>query len=343
LGRAKGGTTIVLTKATVLGSGAMGTVMAQILAANCACVALLVRRPEVVEELLVRRENRRYLPGMRLSEKIVPTADAARALANCELAISAMPCQFVREAWQRCGPLAPPDALVCSVTKGIEMQTLLRPSEIIREIAAEQPLAVLSGPSIAPEMARCLPTTVVLACSDTHLAEQLQTVLSTSWFRVYTGRDVRGVELAGALKNVIALAAGILDGLHAGDNAKAALLTRGLVEITRLGVALGARPQTFAGLAGIGDLITTCVSPLGRNRRAGERIGLGARLEDVVRESPAVIEGIPTTRAVLALAERHGVEMPITQAVYDVLFLGKPPEIAISELMSRPPKREEIA
>jgi glycerol-3-phosphate dehydrogenase (NAD(P)+) len=172
------------------------------------------------------------------------------------------------------------------------------------------------------------------------VAELIQTTLTTSWFRVYTSGDVLGVELAGALKNVIALAAGILDGLRAGDNAKAALVTRGLVEITRLGVALGARPETFGGLAGVGDLITTSVSPFGRNRSAGERIGCGATMEEVVAESNAVIEGIPTARAVLELAARRGVEMPITKAVCEVLFENKSPLVAITELMSRPPKPE---
>jgi len=200
---------------------------------------------------------------------------------------------------------------------------------------------VLSGPSIALEIARFLPATVVVACVSKEVARLVQSVLSTSAFRVYTNPDILGVELAGALKNVIAIAAGILDGLRAGDNAKAALLTRGLVEITRLGVALGARQQTFVGLAGVGDLVTTCVSPLGRNRSAGERIGRGVGVEDVIRESPSVVEGIPTTRAVLALAARYKIEMPITAAVHAVLFEDKPPLDAITELMNRPPKAEE--
>jgi glycerol-3-phosphate dehydrogenase (NAD(P)+) len=226
------------------------------------------------------------------------------------------------------------------VTKGIERETLARPSEIIHETAPASPIGVLSGPSIAPEVARCLPATVVVASESPAVAELIQTVLSTSWFRVYTNPDVLGVELAGALKNVIAIAAGILDGLKAGDNAKAALVTRGLVEITRLGVAMGARPQTFVGLAGIGDLVTTCVSPLGRNRSAGERIGRGVDAAQVVRDSPSVIEGIPTTRSVMELSARHEVEMPITRAVYEVLFENKAPLTAITELMNRPPKAE---
>jgi len=331
----------MLTKAAVVGTGAMGTVMATILAGNRVHVALLGRRREQVEELLVRRENRRYLPGLRLSELITPTLDPAWALANAELVISAVPCQHLRATWERLGGYLAADVPICSVTKGIETGTLARPSQIIDAYVGDNPIAVLSGPSIAPELARCLPATVVVACAVDEVARLVQSVLSTSAFRVYTSPDVLGVELAGALKNVIALAAGILDGLRAGDNAKAALLTRGLVEITRLGVALGARPQTFAGLAGVGDLVTTCVSPLGRNRSAGERIGRGVSVEQVIRESPAVIEGIPTTQAVLRLAARYNVEMPITRAVYDVLFENTPPLDAITSLMNRPPKAEE--
>ena len=331
----------MLTKATVVGTGAMGTVLAQILAGNGVHVALWGRRTELVDALLTTRENRRYLPDIVLSERIVPARDASKALANTELVISAVPCQYLRGVWERIGSYVEAGVPICSVTKGIETQTLARPSQIIDVCVGDNPIAVLSGPSIAPELARCLPATVVAACPQKDVARLVQRVLTTSAFRVYTNPDVLGVELAGALKNVIALAAGILDGLHAGDNAKAALLTRGLVEITRLGVALGARQETFVGLAGVGDLVTTCVSPMGRNRSAGERIGRGVKVEDVVAESPSVIEGIPTTRAVLNLARQRHVEMPITEAVYAVLFAQKPPLDAITELMSRPSKSEE--
>lgn len=332
----------MLSKATVIGTGAMGTVMAQILAANNVNVALLGRRSELVERLLVARENTEHLPGVRLPERVYPTVDARRALSHTELVISTTPCQHLREAWGVYGAYLPPRTPVCSASKGIEAGTLLRPSEVIAACVRDAaPLAVLSGPSVAPEVARCLPATVVVACADDAVGAMVRDALSTTWFRVYTSRDVLGVEVAGAMKNVIAIAAGILDGLHAGDNAKAALLTRGLVEMTRLGVRLGANPETFVGLAGIGDLITTCVSPLGRNRTAGEQISLGKSLEDVVRESRSVIEGVPTTRAVLELAARVGVELPITQAVAAVLFEGKPPLAALSELMSRPHKAEQ--
>jgi len=332
----------MVQKATVIGIGAMGTVTAQIMATNGVRVSLLARPEEPVEEIFTSGENRRYLAGTKLSERVLPTNDPEEAFAGTELLISAIPCQYLRGQWERHARRVPAGVPIASVTKGIEISTGARPSQIIAEYAPGNPIAVLSGPNIARELARCLPATAVVASATPGVAELVQQVLGTSWFRIYTSRDVLGVELAGALKNVIALAAGILDGLKAGDNAKAALVTRGLVEITRLGVALGARAETFAGLAGVGDLITTSVSPHGRNRTAGERIGQGYSVEQVVQETPAVIEGIPTTRAVLALAEKHGVEMPITRAVYEVLFEGKPPLVAITDLMRRPPKAEDL-
>jgi glycerol-3-phosphate dehydrogenase (NAD(P)+) len=331
----------MIDKATVIGIGAMGTVVSQILATNGVNVALLARECEPVDEIFIARENRRYLPSVRLDERVRPTNNAGAAFGSSELVISAIPCQYVRAAWQQHVAFIPPGVPVGSVTKGIEIATHARPSQIIGEYVTDNPIAVLSGPNIARELVRCLPATMVAACATPGVAELFQQTLGTSWLRIYTSRDVVGVELAGALKNVIALAAGILDGLRAGDNAKAALVTRGLVEITRLGVALGARPDTFVGLAGVGDLITTSVSPYGRNRTAGERIGQGVPVAQVVAESTAVIEGIPTTKAVLELAEQYQVEMPITRAVYDVLFEGKPPLLAVTELMNRPPKAED--
>lgn len=331
----------MVDKATVIGIGAMGTVVSQILATNGVNVALLARDCEPADEIFVAGENRRYLPGVHLSELVRPTNNATAAFLSSELVISAMPCQYLRAAWAQHAALVPPEIPIASVTKGIEISTLRRPSQIIAEFAPGHSVVVLSGPNIARELARCLPATMVAACPTPGVAELIQQTLGTSWLRIYTSQDLVGVELAGALKNVIALAAGILDGLRAGDNAKAALVTRGLVEISRLGVALGARPETCAGLAGVGDLITTSVSPHGRNRSAGERIGDGVPVRQVVEESTAVIEGIPTTRAVLELAARHHVEMPITRAVYEVLFENKPPLLAVTELMNRPPKAED--
>ena len=331
----------MVDKATVIGIGAMGTVVSQILATNGVNVALLARDCEPVGEIFIAGENRRYLPGVHLSERVRPTNNADAAFISSEMVISAIPCQYLRAAWQQHAARVPAGIPIGSITEGIEIATLARPSQIIAEYTPANPIAVLSGPNIARELVRCLPATMVAASALPDVAELFQQTLGTSWLRIYTSRDVAGVELAGALKNVIALAAGILDGLRAGDNAKAALVTRGLVEITRLGVALGARPDTFVGLAGVGDLITTSVSPYGRNRSAGERIGQGVPVRQVIEESPAVIEGIPTTKAVLRLAERHDVEMPITHAVYEVLFEDKPPLVAVTELMNRPPKAED--
>jgi len=230
---------------------------------------------------------------------------------------------------------------IVSVTKGIENDTLLRPSQIIEQVLGPRRLAVLSGPNIADELVRSLPATSTVACADPVLAEQVQQTLSTNWLRIYTNSDLIGVELAGATKNVIAIAAGIIDGLQAGDNAKAALVTRGLVEITRLGVAMGAQASTFAGLSGMGDLITTCISPRGRNRTFGQAIGRGQSVEHALAAIPGQVEGVNTCRSVVALADRHNVEMPITQAVYEVIFEGKSVREAIAELMTRRLKAED--
>jgi glycerol-3-phosphate dehydrogenase (NAD(P)+) len=249
----------------------------------------------------------------------------------------------MRSSWKRLKEHAPAGVPVVTVAKGIENNTLLRPTQIIADVMGgwtRNPLAALSGPNIAAEIARYLPATAVAAADDEALARRVQSAFSTQWFRVYTNRDVIGVELAGATKNVVAIAAGILDGLAAGNNAKAALVTRGLVEISRLGAAMGAQPTTFAGLAGLGDLITTCVSPEGRNRTVGEKIGKGQKLEKILSEMDSVAEGVPTTQSVMQLARRHGVEMPITEAVYSVLFEGKDAIHALTELMARDPKPE---
>jgi glycerol-3-phosphate dehydrogenase (NAD(P)+) len=242
--------------------------------------------------------------------------------------------------WQRLQADVDVNVPICSVTKGIENETLLRPSQIIQDVLGDVPVAALSGPSIATEVAKRLPATVVAASERMALAEDIQSAFSTGWFRVYTNPDLLGVELAGATKNVIALAAGIIDGLGAGDNAKAALLTRGLVEITRLGKAMGAKSDTFAGLAGLGDLVTTCISPVGRNRSAGQLIGQGKSVDEVVASTHSVIEGIATTRSVVQLARKHDVEMPITFAVESVLFERRPPQEAIADLMTRRLKAE---
>ncbi len=333
---------LMVEQVAMIGDGQMATVCSVMLADRGLHVRMWGRDRARIEALKSTRENHLYLPGLRIPDRVSFTTDPAAAFAGAELIVSAVPCQHLRSVWQMIGAACPAGVPITSVSKGIENDTLLRPSEVISQCVQSPLVAALSGPSIAAELARCLPATVVAASDDLSLAKLVQTTFSSQWFRVYTNDDLVGVELAGASKNVIALAAGIVDGLKAGDNAKAALLSRGLVEITRLGLAMGAKRETFAGLAGLGDLVTTCVSPLGRNRSAGQLIGQGKRVEEVVAGTPSVIEGIPTTRSVYQLAKRHGVEMPITEAVHSVLFEGKEVIATLSELMARRLKQEDL-
>lgn len=336
---------------TILGDGAMATVCSVLLTQGGHSVTMWSAFEQSIEQLLQDRENRKFLPGVRIPPSVRLSANDSECFDGATMVVCAIPSQYVRSAWQRLGQYLPRSIPIVSVTKGIENQTLLRPTQIIADVLGARqsigaaarcawPLAVLSGPNIAGEIARYLPATSVVAAEDPALAQRVQTTFSTEWFRVYTNTDLVGVELSGAVKNVIALAAGILDGLGAGSNAKAALVTRGLVEISRLGVAMGAQEATFSGLAGLGDLITTCVSPEGRNRHVGEQIGKGRKLADILGEMASVAEGVPTTRSVYELARLYKVEMPITQSVHDVLFDGKDVLTALSELMSRVPKPE---
>lgn len=330
----------MVEQVAVIGDGQMATVCSVMLADRGIHVRMWGASRERIEALKATRENRRHLPGLKIPERVSFTTDPVAAFQGAELIISAIPCQYLRGVWEKLAASYPAGVPTTSVSKGIENDTLLRPTQIITDVVGPAPVIALSGPSIAAELARCLPATIVAASEDESLARVVQQAFSSQWFRVYTNTDLLGVELAGATKNVIALAAGIIDGLKAGDNAKAALLTRGLVEIQRLGTAMGARHETFAGLAGLGDLVTTCISPVGRNRSAGEKIGQGMSAEEVIAATPSVIEGIPTTRSVRQLAIRHGVEMPITEAVHAVLFEGKDVIATLSELMSRQLKDE---
>ncbi len=330
----------MIRQATVIGDGAMGSVCALLLVKNGARVRLWTRDPALAKTLNTAHENPIYLPGHPLPVEIEASSDPAWPFVGTELVVSAIPCQFVRQVWKNLARHLPSNVPIVSVTKGIENETLLRPTQILEQICGARRYAVLSGPSIAHEVVNGLPATVVVASADQELAKSVQQCFYTPTFRVYTNPDTVGVELAGAVKNVIALAAGIIDGLKLGDNAKAALVTRGSVEISRLGVAMGARAETFVGLAGVGDLITTCISPYGRNRSAGERIGRGESVEQIVSSMTAVIEGIATTRSVMGLARKHNVDMPITQAVYSVLFEKIPPAQALHGLMTRQLKSE---
>lgn len=325
---------------TVIGTGQMATVCSAMLAERGIPVRMWGADRNSVEALKSTRENQRYLPGVRIPERVSFTHDRARAFEGADLILSAIPCQFMRTVWEKLADTCPEEVPIVSVAKGIENETLLRPTQILVDVLGDRSVASLSGPSVAAELARHLPATVVAASESGWLAKLVQEAFASQWFRVYTNDDLIGVEIAGATKNIIALAAGILDGLKAGDNAKAALLTRGLVEITRLGESLGARRETFAGLAGLGDLVTTCVSPVGRNRTAGEQIGRGKTAQEVVDATPWVIEGIPTTRSVQQLAQQQNIEMPITEAVHGVLFEGRDVLTTLSELMARRLKGE---
>jgi glycerol-3-phosphate dehydrogenase (NAD(P)+) len=288
------------------------------------------------------------LPGLSLADSVRVCLSDADALDGADLIVSAIPVQFMRSAWARLRGLVPAAAGVLSVAKGVETTTLLRPTQIVADVLADdpdraaRPLACLSGPTIATELARGMPATMVCASDDAGFAERVQHLFSRSWLRVYTNADLLGVELAGATKNVIAIAAGILDGLGVGYNAKSALLARGLAEIARLGAAMGASPQTFFGIAGVGDLATTCFSPEGRNRTCGEALGRGQSLAEHLAASPFVVEGVETSRAVLVLAEKYRVEMPIVQGVHAVLFEGLDPVEGITKLMSRELRDERV-
>jgi glycerol-3-phosphate dehydrogenase (NAD(P)+) len=296
---------------------------------------------ESINRLIQNRENQRLLPGVKLPRNLRLTANDAECFDGCTMILSAVPTQYMRNVWKRLARHVPVGVPIVSVAKGIENQTLMRPTQILLDIVGRgRALAALSGPNIAAELARYLPATAVAASEDRELATLIQNVFSTQWFRVYTNSDVIGTELAGATKNVIAIAAGILDGLAAGNNAKAALVTRGLVEITRLGMAMGAQESTFQGLAGLGDLITTCVSPEGRNRTVGEQIGKGRKLQDILGSMDSVAEGVPTTRSLRELSIRYNVEMPITESVHAVLFEGMDVIRALTTLMTRESKAE---
>lgn len=326
---------------TIIGDGAMATICSLLVGEKGYRVRLWGAFPEYIEELRRTRENRKYLPGVRFPDCVEFTSCPAEAFEDAFLIVSAVPCQYLRGVWTRLLPHTPRHLPIVSITKGIEVKTLLRPTQIIRDVLGEVPVVALSGPNIASELAKKLPATVTAACEDLRIAEQVQEVFSTSWFRVYTNDDVVGVELAAAMKNVIAIAAGGLDGLGVGCNAKAALLTRGLAEIARLGIAMGAKRETFAGLSGLGDLVTTCISPASRNRTAGEKMGRGMTLQEVTGSTNSVVEGIPTTQAVVKLARQYNVHMPITEAMNAVLFEGKDAHQAITELMGRQLKRED--
>jgi len=330
-----------MTKITVLGNGAMATACAILLAEHVdQQVSMWARNSQHAEQIQQTRENKRLLPGVMLPERIFVTADIELALRDCEYIVAAIPTQFLRHSLSEMRPYLTRNRPMVSVIKGIENATFMRPSEIITEVLGSRAVVAVGGPSHAEEISRRMPATVVAASGDLGLARQVQKMFNTERFRVYTNLDLIGVELAAALKNVIAIAAGISDGLGYGDNAKSSLMTRGLVEMTRFGQRFGAEATTFTGLAGMGDLITTCVSPFGRNRGVGVRLGKGESLATILSSMDAVAEGVATAKSVFDVAEQEGIEMPITSEVFRVLYEGRSPDEATRSLMLRPLRAE---
>jgi glycerol-3-phosphate dehydrogenase (NAD(P)+) len=331
-----------MTKAVVFGSGSWGTTFATILAEAGARTTLWGRRAEVVEAIDRRHENPAYLPGVTLPASLRATTDPAEAMAGADFVVLAVPSQTLRANLAVWRPHLPPGAVLVSLMKGIELGTCKRMSEVVREVAEvpEERVAVVSGPNLVGELIRRQPGAAVVAAADEAVAARLQEACHVPWFRPYTNPDVVGVELGGAVKNVIALAVGVAVGMGLGDNVRATLMTRGLAEISRLGAALGADPHTFAGLAGMGDLVATCTSPLSRNRTFGENLGRGMTLAEVIATTRQTAEGVKSCESVLDLARKHDVEMPITEVVVGVVHDGMTPSEAAVLLMSRAPKPE---
>ena len=325
---------------TVLGTGGWGTALALVLHSKGHDVTLWGSTPDYVEFLKKQRENTKYLKGIEIPHDLKITSDIEAVQKETNLIVVAIPTPYARKTLQPFTNYYIPGTPIVSVIKGIENKTLMRGSEILRDVFGDPPIALLMGPSHAEEVARKLPTTVVVTSEDIKMATEIQEIFITEHFRVYTNSDVIGVEIGTSVKNVIAIAAGICDGLGFGDNSKAALITRGLAEIMRLGVAMGGQRETYSGLAGLGDLITTCVSPYGRNRRVGELIAKGKKLSQVLEEMDQIAEGILTTKSVCELAKKYNVEMPITNEIFNVLFQDKDPMKAVKELMLREPKSE---
>ncbi|WP_461026948.1 NAD(P)H-dependent glycerol-3-phosphate dehydrogenase [Streptomyces sparsus] len=331
-----------MTRAAVFGTGSWGTAFGMVLADAGCEVTLWGRRPELVEAVNTTRSNPDYLPGVELPQSLRATTDPAEAARDAEFSVLAVPSQTLRANLARWAPLLRPDTVLVSLMKGVELGTAKRMSEVIEEVAKADPerVAVLSGPNLAKEIAARQPAASVVACRSEDVAKRLQSACHTPYFRPYTNTDVVGCELGGAVKNVIGLAVGIADGMGLGDNAKASLITRGLAETTRLGLVMGADPVTFAGLAGMGDLVATCSSPLSRNHTFGTNLGRGMTLEQTIAVTRQTAEGVKSCESVLDLARRHGVDMPITETVVDIVHDGKPPLVALKELMSRSAKAE---
>jgi glycerol-3-phosphate dehydrogenase (NAD(P)+) len=326
-------------KAAVIGDGGWGTALAMVLDRNGHETTVWGPFQDYLDEIKDLGENRTYLPGVEIPASLKWTSDHSEAVREADLVVLVVPSRFYKSVVEAFKPYIPANALVVSATKGLDEQTYERMSEVAEHIL-EREVAVLSGPSHAEEVARGVPCAVAIAARDHAIAEQIQTLFVNKEFRVYTLEDVVGVELGGALKNVIAVAAGISDGMGFGDNSKAALMTRGIAEITRLGAALGAKPETFIGLSGIGDLMVTCMSRHSRNRGVGERLGKGETLKEIMGSMKMVAEGVWNCQAAKELADKLGVTVPITEQVNSVVHEGKDPREAVMDLMTRAPKPE---
>ncbi|HVE73748.1 MAG TPA: NAD(P)H-dependent glycerol-3-phosphate dehydrogenase [Mycobacteriales bacterium] len=331
-----------MTTAAVLGSGSWGTAFGKVLADAGTDVVLWARRAEVAARIRDRHENSEYLPGVALPACLTATDDATAAVTGADFVVLAVPSQSLRDNLAGVAAALAPHSVLVSLMKGVELGTTKRMSEVIAEVA-DVPfarVAVVSGPNLAKEIAAGQPAATVVACSDLAAAERLQAATATAYFRPYTNVDVVGCELGGAVKNVIALAAGMAEGMGFGDNTKASLITRGLAETARLGAALGADPLTFSGLAGLGDLVATCTSPLSRNRTFGERLGRGESLQDILAQRQQTAEGVKSCQSILDLAHKHAVDMPITAHVVAVVHQGMAPRDMVRGLMGRETKSE---
>lgn len=330
-------------KTTVLGAGSWGTTLALVLLENGHDVNLWTYKPAQAQVMRDKRENPDFLPGIFLPPQIDILTDVEKACQDRDLIVAAVPSQYLRSVIERIADLDLDKTIVCNVAKGIENTTLMTMSEVLLDVLKHEKkenVAILSGPSHAEEVSRKIPTAIVSAAYRTRTAKAVQDAFMTPYFRVYVNEDIRGVELGGAIKNIIAIGAGISDGAGFGDNTKAAIMTRGIYEITRLGVKMGAQPRTFAGLSGIGDLIVTCMSRHSRNRYVGEQIGKGRSLETILKEMLMVAEGVASARSVRDLARKHRVEMPIVESVHEMLYEGKDPHKAMTDLMTRDAKGE---
>jgi glycerol-3-phosphate dehydrogenase (NAD(P)+) len=330
-----------MRKISVIGDGGWGTALSVVLSQKGLEVSLWGVFKDYIESVAKTRENVKFLKGVEIPRSVKITASLNDAMDKSDAVILAIPSKYFRGVLEQVKKTAQGDRIYISVTKGIEDGTLMRMSDVVSDVLGkDKKIVAVSGPSIAIEVARGMPTTLVAACEDIELAKKAQAVLMCGTLRVYTTTDVTGVELGGSLKNIIAIAAGISDSLKFGTNTKAAIMTRGLAEITRLGVAMGAKQETFAGLSGIGDLVTTCVSPYSRNRWFGEMLGTGKTVKDILGQTEMVIEGVTTVKSAYELSRKYDVDMPMTREIYEIIYDGKSPKDVVKDLMLRSAKPE---